>query len=257
MKMLKKGIDILDQNDDVKFIGSKKVGGLLERIRKVVANFTEFITPLGERTALIKLQEDKSVASLFETYRFLIALSMINLVIFTLLVIYQHTQEEIDLFEMCHRYIPCFMLYSSFGKELGFVYAFQYFIFIVIGLYSCIYKWVIYDRQASRIEIFNDHQFPVSQRLFNAWNWQTDKENLVSSYCSAVYKDIKFELGREEIEKNIKKRNFNQKVLLLLRRTVSTLINMAVIFSGLYAIIYIEDQQDEITAYIVREVPLT
>lgn len=78
-KMLKRGVDMLDQNSEITVGKGGGTLGCWQRVSKLIAHTIDIITPLRQRTKLIQLQEDKSVASLFVTFRFLIRISMIAL----------------------------------------------------------------------------------------------------------------------------------------------------------------------------------
>ena len=117
-KMLKKGVDLLDGNEDFQIKGNKTAASCFNRLEKFIFALSEFITPLGERTKMIQIQQDKSVASLFVTFRFLIALSMIDILIFVPLFIrHQRTSKGSDYQTLCKTAsgeFPCFLFYSSF-----------------------------------------------------------------------------------------------------------------------------------------------
>ena len=82
-----KGIDVLDDEDgDVQISKNKNIQGIANKIKNFIVDLTDELTPLKEKTKLIELQMDKSVSSLFVTFRFLIALSMINLFGFGFLI---------------------------------------------------------------------------------------------------------------------------------------------------------------------------
>lgn len=84
--MLMKGIDELDQDGDVK-IGNDKTVSAWERFYDYIYYAFDLITPLREKTRLIQIQQDKSVASLFVTFRFLTTLSFFNLFVFVAMFI--------------------------------------------------------------------------------------------------------------------------------------------------------------------------
>lgn len=156
IKMLKKGVDMLDENQEVTLTKRNEISSIFARLKKLAFDFTEFITPLGERTQQIKLQEDKSVASVFITYRFLIALSMINLVGFLYMLTEHLFDAYVDHSAICLNNLPCFFFYSSFEQSHGPLFGIHFFCFILLGLSTCLYKWIMYDRESKRIEIFND-----------------------------------------------------------------------------------------------------
>lgn len=83
--MLKKGVDLLDQNNEI--LINRGGAGLSYwiRFKNALAYGIDVITPLRKKTALISIQEDKSVASLFVTFRFLIRISMITMINFSIL----------------------------------------------------------------------------------------------------------------------------------------------------------------------------
>ena len=84
---MRKGIDTLDQNEDIVISSNQDIQNLWVFIKKVAVGLAERITPLGNLTKKIEIQQDKSVASLFVNFRFLIGLSMFNLLGFVFLFI--------------------------------------------------------------------------------------------------------------------------------------------------------------------------
>jgi hypothetical protein len=61
-----------------------------------------------------------------------------------------------------------------------------------------------------------------------------------------VYNDIQFEIGRDLIHIKIKNRPFREKCNLFLRRTLSAFLNLIIIFGGVYLLIKIEENNEEI-----------
>ena len=91
MKKLMKGVDFLE-NSDVS-VKNQRFVSFGKKIVEGIVWFADLITPLKETVKKIKLQQDKSVSSFFETYRFLIQLSMINLLPFAILL-YDHNISQ-------------------------------------------------------------------------------------------------------------------------------------------------------------------
>lgn len=157
--------------------------------------------------------------------------------------------------KQCTNGIPCWMLYSGFDKDISVHLSLTFVLFIVIGVVSSFYKWIMQDRQTKRIEIFNDHKFAVSGRFFNSWDWDNNSEQLIKDYSKAVLQDINFEMSRELLLKNQTNRSFNRQLNLCTRRTISIIINLVVILGSCYAIIVVQDRQEDIKDYLVERMP--
>ena len=130
------------------------------------------------------------MSSFFELYRFLIALSVINLIGFSVLFInqikYMYAQQDSNLTALSFGVFPKFMFYSAFPKELDFNFSMSYFGFIMLGSLSCFFRWITFDREAKRIQIFNENKYAISSRLFNPWHWHNSNHELLQDYCNAV-----------------------------------------------------------------------
>ena len=57
-------------------------------------------------------------------------------------------------------------------------------------------EWILFDRKAKRIDIYNDQKFSIASRLFNSWDWGLDSQLMMEDYPKAVFLDIKFEMSR-------------------------------------------------------------
>lgn len=182
--MLKKGIDILDTDVDVN-VGSnkKKSKPWYNSVEEFFQKFFEFLTPLSSKMETITIQEDKSVVSFFEIYRFLIGQSIFMFLIFLPLFIFQISQstQEITKLDMCG-VLPCIMTYSGFGTNTSIYFPITFCVFIFAGMIGCFYKWIIFDRQVKRIKTFNDQEYSVAGRLFNAWDWDNKNKSLLVDY---------------------------------------------------------------------------
>ena len=117
-------------------------------------------------------------------------------------------------------------------------------------------EWILFDRKAKRIDIYNDQKFSIASRFFNSWDWGLDSQLMMDDYPKAVFLDIKFEMSRQSIKQAIKARTFEKKLKIRARRVISGLINVTVICASVYAIVYIQDREDAIALYFADKYPL-
>lgn len=71
-----------------------------------------------------------------------------------------------------------------------------------------------------------------------------------------MVQDLAFETTREDIKLRILNRSFGEKLALFVRRLISTIINLAFILVGIYAVIYVQDNDEQFVKYILNELPM-
>ena len=106
----------------------------------------------------ITLRFDKSVASFFLLFRYLLDYSLVFVLVFIPLLFIQ-IQEAIEdgtIGSICskHSYFPCFTLHSAFKKENALAFSVTMFCFLVIGLFGFMYRWTKYDRTMRENQYF-------------------------------------------------------------------------------------------------------
>ena len=115
-------------------------------------------------------------------------------------------------------------------------------VFNFLGLVSCLYKMVSFDKHQRRIEVFNDEKYPVTSKVFTAWDWSNNTYSMIHDYPASVLSDIQFEIKRSELLLIISKRPFNERMKLYFRRFISLILNLFLIFGGLYLIIKVNEK---------------
>ena len=137
---------------------------------------------------------DKSVASFFVIFRFLIALSLMNLVGLSFLIVRQllsSSQSEIFSSVQCGQtMLPCFMVYSGFHENLSFNFSMNFLMFNLIGFFACLYQWRQHDKISAKNEVYNDGKYPISKLLFDGWIWSTNKLDMMRDYQNNILAEI-------------------------------------------------------------------
>jgi hypothetical protein len=143
------GFGLVQKNEDsriIVFIWNKIVHILLEIIDR--------LTPHRNNLKNIERKFTKSVQSFFKTYRFLNALSVVNIFLYSTLFINQNLKNNpegikaswnsIDHTSFCG-ITPCFSLYSGFTHDLASQFSTHLFFQIFFVSASCLYKWAQND----------------------------------------------------------------------------------------------------------------
>lgn len=170
-------------------------------VTNMFLGFVDRITPLRSKTELIKLKMDKTVASLFTTFRFLIGLSMVNIINFAFLI-YKQLQNIPDktklLDDSCtySKSLPCFTLYSAFDPRLSLNFAVTLMLFLIVGLIANLNQWVKFDKEGNRKRVATLSATPLLAKLLNPWDWRNQKEELVDALCGNLLSDLQFEVYR-------------------------------------------------------------
>jgi len=120
---------------------------------------------------------DKSIESFYDFFRYIVGLSLLNLIIFgTLLGFYLYLEWDIKT-DICATYIPCFLLYSRFPSGYTLYYLFTIIGFILIIFFTIIYMWLKFDKKMHWEEVNGDNSMVVSKIFFNSWDWSIDTQH--------------------------------------------------------------------------------
>lgn len=68
-------------------------------------------------------------------------------------------------------------------------------------------------------------------------------------YPQAVFQDILFAVGRENIQTIIKRRTFREKFNLRVRRWASGFVNVVLLLAGMKLIVYVQDNEAALAKY--------
>ena len=92
----------------------------------------------------------------------------------------------------------------------------------------------------------NDANYPMSGRIFDAWNWRIKDEKSANDLMTSVSREAMFEVNREKIYGMMENRTTSEKGFLYARRTLLILINLSVQLGGWYLIILVQDASQTI-----------
>ena len=131
--------------------------------------------PLGHRIKRVKTIFNKAVSSFFITYRFLNSLAIINMLAYLGLLIShicEWDNKNGSFTTLSNNSIfPVFVLYSSFDTHHGASYSQHLFFFILIVTIASGIRWVLFDYDSKRNNIFYDQKNFFSRQVLNAWDW--------------------------------------------------------------------------------------
>lgn len=142
------------------------------RCLSAMSNFWYRYGPLNSSVAHVKKNYDSSVTSFFVLFRFLYLLSLIIAMAYGYLLI-NHLVQTKDFSTTClYNFVPCFLLYNSFGSGEAFGFTITLLGFLCVGFIFCLYQLVIQDRQ-TRIEAYllQDGSKKFSKMFFNSPEW--------------------------------------------------------------------------------------
>ena len=83
--------------------------------------------------------------------------TVINAGIYSYLIIihYLKYKDKVEYYQgLCGYFFPCFFFFSRFQEDVKFVFIITHLVFLVTGLFYCMYLWVKYDKKAKYQEIF-------------------------------------------------------------------------------------------------------
>ena len=146
-------------------------------------------------------------------------------------------------------YFPCFAQYSRFGTSADFRYALTLFLFIMVGVILCIYKWVTYDYTTKRQKYFNKDDNLFAREFFNMWDFRTKRDNDAKHSVEGIQTVIKIMVHEEKIKEEVKNRTASQKWTLYFIRGCLITLSILILILGWTVIIFANLYESNITSY--------
>lgn len=265
-KMLLAGIEHIEDNAELATQEKKESLPLYKRVWLGLLLTLDYLTPHRGKIARIEGEFVQSVASFFLTYRFLNALSVINLIAYLQLFYKQNFQaldggslmdsfNSIDHSKVCStNQVPCFTLYSAFKTKDDASFSLNLFVFFFIVFISCLIKWVQFDYSSSKFEVFKAQKYQISAKIFNIWDWDIKNESHMRNHLKSNWGQIDFEINITAIMDRINSRSTSEKIVLNIRRFISATINFAILCGGVFLVIKVQDQDQIIIEYLTQRV---
>jgi len=70
--------------------------------------------------------------------------------------------------------MPCFTFYSRFHSDHEFYYSLTLELFVLIGIFLCLFKWVQFDLIKKERGLYEDSKKKFSRLFINLWDWTTN-----------------------------------------------------------------------------------
>ena len=130
----------------------------------------------------IRRRFDKSTASFFAAFYFIVKFAGFFILLFTPLMIAQGIRlgervsdgdESIDFGTVCS-VVPCFILYSKMDGTVQSLYSWTLLLFLLTGIIGFARKYTVFAAQRVREGYFGDKAYRNSGLFFNSWSWYND-----------------------------------------------------------------------------------
>eukprot|EP00347_Sterkiella_histriomuscorum_P001018 403373654 len=200
------GIDFVGQKDDLKILIASQKGkcrACLERTKI----FTRKLIPLTKDIYAISSNYDKSIEGFFLFFKFLVNISFFVLALFMIIILRHVFNYKYDFTSFCSTGIfkmPCFTFYSRFHTDDEFYYSLTLELFIIIGIFMSLYKWVQFDLLKKERSLYEDQKKKFSKIFFNMWDWSTNNSYESYQLKNALRMEIKLNIDEDKIKETIK-----------------------------------------------------
>ncbi|CDW90011.1 UNKNOWN [Stylonychia lemnae] len=250
---LNKGLEHIDDGGGYENLGNKKrKEGCWHETEKQVLKIWRKFSPLSQRLAKISRTNERSIVAYFTFVRFIFLLSLLQVLVFTYLIV-NHVARTDNFKSICvFKFVPCFMLYSSFEDDEALGYSITLVISLTLSVILCL-SYLISQDKTRRIksQYMNDGTKKFTKLIFNAIEWNIRDRSKKVDIKTQISMEMKNLLKEDEVKKAIASRTKQEKFKLFLRRLISFLVNIAVIGGGWYAIYTVNVRQDEIETKLV------
>jgi len=95
----------------------------------------------------------------------------------------------------------------------------------------------MFDYTSRYFNLFQDERFSIARKLFHTWEWNISDSTTGTNFVNRMYREIDFEVNREAINIMIQNRSRAEKFNLTIRRLLSNLMNLVILFGGVFLII--------------------
>jgi len=108
----------------------------------------------------IESKYDKSIFGFYQFFRYLVVSSFIVFLVYLYLLLRHILTYEESYTELCAGVfnMNCFLYYSRFESDEGFLYACTLLLFVVLGVGSSLYQWVQFDLSSREKALYEDHK---------------------------------------------------------------------------------------------------
>eukprot|EP00347_Sterkiella_histriomuscorum_P009525 403340873 len=201
---------------------------------------------------LKKSNYDKSIEGFFLFFKFLVNISFFVLALFMIIILRHVFNYKYDFTSFCSTGIfkmPCFTFYSRFHTDDEFYYSLTLELFIIIGIFMSLYKWVQFDLLKKERSLYEDQKKKFSKIFFNMWDWSTNNSYESYQLKNALRMEIKLNIDEDKIKETIKQRKSLEKTKLFIRRILTFILNTLILLCGWGLILLVNIYQSDIQNY--------
>jgi hypothetical protein len=109
-----------------------------------------------------------------------------------------------------------------------------------------IYEWIEFDKRSTHYKLFQKDNIIYARALMNGWDWSIENQNGAEDHKINIYNNIKLKLREDKIRENINKRSEKEKLRMLIKRIITMIFSLIVLFAGWAAIFYLSLYQNNI-----------
>ena len=152
---------------------------IISKTKNFIIIFFNIIMPFKNDINYIKKKYNKTVFITFRIYRFLFLMSLFVFLIYFMLCFTHIIILRNNLSELCKYGIPCFLLYSSFKEDEGFLISLIYCIWILFFFVSNLTFYFILNSEENEKDIYfkiNNNHLSLSY-LISSWNFNLKTES--------------------------------------------------------------------------------
>ena len=146
---------------------------IIAKTKNFIIKFFNLIMPFKNDINYIKKKYNKTVLMTFKIYRFLFLMSLFAFIIYFILCFFHVIKQRDSLSDLCKYGIPCFLLYTSFTEEEGFLISLIYCIWLLFFFTSSITFYFILNSEENEKDIYfkiNNNHLSFSY-LISSWNF--------------------------------------------------------------------------------------
>ena len=96
------------------------------------------------------------------------------------------------------------------------------------------------------MQLFEDRRKKFAKLFFNSWDWNINNNFEYRQLRSAVTTELKLIMDEDTIKEIVKKRKRLEKTKLFIRRVITLLMNLVVLFTGWILILLINYYDEQI-----------
>ena len=150
-KKMAAGVDFLGETD-VKFQTSKHKHSYFIILMNRFGEFVDSLKPFKKDIVIIKANYDKSISLFFEILQQLFVINLFTAILYSYVIIkhYIDTKDKYVYFRdtYCGYWWDCIYFFSRYEKPLANWFVISNFLFAFIGMATCLYMWIKFDKKA-------------------------------------------------------------------------------------------------------------